>query len=237
MGYQDNASITVDAVLTKKGREILSRGGRLDINSFTLSDLGVDYTLWNPDHPSGSAFYGEAIENLPMLEAGVHAEYSLRNRLISLNKDTIAIPALEVSAPGFANGSITFEDADYPSGKTVTVTIKGAATTAAGDIHFIMDDPTLFTTSARKEKTISGMLRSALREEDFAQQTQYGVTQRNSDGSFSFGLNPTVQPVKGRETTIHVVDSKLGAYTTFRAINNVTELKRDVVNPSNIIGG
>ena len=39
-----------------------------------MSDTGVDYTLWNPDHPSGSAFYGEAIENLPMLEASVHAK-------------------------------------------------------------------------------------------------------------------------------------------------------------------
>ena len=62
MGFLDNSSITVDAVLTKKGREILSRGGNLDIGSFTLSDTGVDYTLWNTDHPSGSANYGEAIE-------------------------------------------------------------------------------------------------------------------------------------------------------------------------------
>ena len=53
-----------------------------------------DYSLWNPDHPSGSAFYGEAIENLPMLEASVHAEYNLRNRLISLHQNTVAIPAL-----------------------------------------------------------------------------------------------------------------------------------------------
>ena len=84
MGYLDNASITVDAVLTKKGREILKNGGNLNITSFTMSDTGVDYTLWNPDHPSGSAFYGEAIEDLPMLEASVHAEYNLRNRLNQL---------------------------------------------------------------------------------------------------------------------------------------------------------
>ena len=64
MGYLDNASITVDAVLTKKGREILKDGGALNISSFTLSDVGVDYTLWNTSHPSGSAKYGEAIENL-----------------------------------------------------------------------------------------------------------------------------------------------------------------------------
>ena len=66
MGYLDNTSVTVDAVLTKKGREILSRGQQLNITSFTCSDEGVDYTLWNPDHPSGSAYYGEAIENLTM---------------------------------------------------------------------------------------------------------------------------------------------------------------------------
>ena len=85
MGYLDNSSITVDAVLTKKGRELLKSGGSaqngsLRITSFTLSDTGVDYTLWNPSHPSGSAFYGEAIENLPQLEASVHSEYNLRNR-------------------------------------------------------------------------------------------------------------------------------------------------------------
>ena len=51
MGYLDNSSITVDAVLTKKGREILKDGGNLNITSFTLSDTGVDYTLWNTDHP------------------------------------------------------------------------------------------------------------------------------------------------------------------------------------------
>jgi len=237
MGYQDNASITVDAVLTKKGREILSKGGRLDINSFTVTDTGVDYTLWNIDHPSGSAYYGEAIENLPMLEASVHAEYSLRNRLISLNKSAIAIPSLSVDAAGFNGSLLTFEDTDYPAGKVVTITIKGAATTAAGDIHFIIQDPTLFNTDARKEKTISATMRQALREEELAQSTQYGVSQRTKTGDYVFSLSPNVQPVKGRETLVHVVDTKLGAYTTFRAQNNVTELKRDIVSPSSVIGG
>ena len=68
MGFLDNSSIVVDAVLTKQGRELLKDGKSLEISSFTLSDTGVDYSLWNPDHPDGSAFYGEAIENLPILE-------------------------------------------------------------------------------------------------------------------------------------------------------------------------
>jgi hypothetical protein len=28
-----------------------------------------DYTLYNPTHPSESAYYGQALENMPLLEA------------------------------------------------------------------------------------------------------------------------------------------------------------------------
>ena len=66
MGYLNNQIITVDAILTKKGRELLAKGdGSFNITQFALSDDEVDYTLYNPNHPSGSAFYGEAIENMP----------------------------------------------------------------------------------------------------------------------------------------------------------------------------
>ena len=49
MGFLDNSSITVDAVLTKRGREILKDGGNLNISSFTVSDNGVDYSLYAQD--------------------------------------------------------------------------------------------------------------------------------------------------------------------------------------------
>ena len=96
MGYLDNSSITVDAVLTKKGRQIISEGGALDVQYFTLSDTGVDYTLWHEDHASGSAYYGESIENLPMVEALPNSQYSFRNKLVTLNRDTVSMPTLEV---------------------------------------------------------------------------------------------------------------------------------------------
>ena len=39
MGYLDNKSITVDAILTKRGRELLSRNdGSFQITQFALSD-------------------------------------------------------------------------------------------------------------------------------------------------------------------------------------------------------
>ena len=97
MGYLDGTSVTVDAILTKKGREIMSRGGAIDVRSFTLTDTGVDYTIWNPDHPSGSAYYGEAIENTPQTEALPLAQYTLRNKLVSFSRDTVAMPAVILS--------------------------------------------------------------------------------------------------------------------------------------------
>jgi hypothetical protein len=51
MGYLNNTVVTVDAILTKKGRELLARGdGSFKITQFALADDEVDYTLYNPDH-------------------------------------------------------------------------------------------------------------------------------------------------------------------------------------------
>ena len=62
MGYLNNSVVTVDAILTKKGRELLARGdGSFKITQFALADDEIDYTLYNPSHPSGSAYYGESI--------------------------------------------------------------------------------------------------------------------------------------------------------------------------------
>ena len=92
MGYLDSTSITVDAVLTKKGRQLISGGGQLAVNFFSLSDTGVDYNLWNPDHTSGSAYYGEAIENLPQVEALPNSQYALRNKRIYVLGKTSNFP-------------------------------------------------------------------------------------------------------------------------------------------------
>ena len=237
MGYLDGTSVTVDAVLTKKGREILSRGGQLNISSFTLSDTGVDYTLWNPDHPSGSAYYGEAIENLPMLEASVHAEYSLRNRLITLNQDTIAIPALELSAPALgSDNSLTFVDSDYPAGKVVTVTLKGFSTANVGELYFVIQDPTLFNTNARQRNKLSGTTRTFLREQDIPNATEYTITNRTANGDYNFTLTPIVQDATGRQTNIYVVHPGTGAYNELRVINDVTKLQRQTLSSAQIKG-
>ena len=69
MGFLDNSSVTVDAILTKRGRQILSQGGNFNITKFALSDEEIDYTLYDVTHPNGTDSYGAAIENMSLLEA------------------------------------------------------------------------------------------------------------------------------------------------------------------------
>ena len=70
MGYLNNSTVTVDAILTLKGRELLAKGdGQFNITKFSLGDDEIDYHLYDVTHPNGSNFYGEAIENMNLLEA------------------------------------------------------------------------------------------------------------------------------------------------------------------------
>ena len=97
MGYLDNGIVTVDAVLTRKGRECLAKGdGSFNITQFALADDEIDYTLYNPSHPSGSAYYGEAIENMPLLEAFVDENQCMKYKLVTLPRGTSKLPVLDL---------------------------------------------------------------------------------------------------------------------------------------------
>jgi hypothetical protein len=100
MGYLNNSVVTVDAILTNKGRELLARGdGSFRITQFALADDEIDYSLYNPTHPSGSAFYGQAIENMPLLEAFPETTQNLRYKMVTLPRGTAKMPVLDL---GFA---------------------------------------------------------------------------------------------------------------------------------------
>ena len=97
MGYLDNTIVTVDAILTKKGRELLARGdGSFNITQFSLADDEVDYTLYNPNHPSGSVYYGQAIENMPVLEAFPDETQIMKYKLATLPRGTSKLPILNI---------------------------------------------------------------------------------------------------------------------------------------------
>jgi hypothetical protein len=97
MGYLNNNVVTVDAILTTKGRELLAKNdGSFRITQFALADDEIDYTLYNPNHPSGSAFYGEAIDNMPLLEAFPLETQIMKYRLATLPRGTAKLPVLDL---------------------------------------------------------------------------------------------------------------------------------------------
>ncbi len=97
MGYLNNQLVTVDAILTKKGRELLAKNdGSFRITQFAVSDDEIDYTLYNPTHPSGSSFYGEAIENMPLLEAFPNDTQIMKYKLATLPRGTAKLPVLDL---------------------------------------------------------------------------------------------------------------------------------------------
>jgi hypothetical protein len=99
MGYLNNQTVTVDAILTTKGRELLSRGQEyFKITKFALADDEVDYTLYDVTHPLGSNYYGQVIENMPLLEAFPDTDQLMKHKLITLPRGSIAIPIISVQS-------------------------------------------------------------------------------------------------------------------------------------------
>lgn len=97
MAILNPTTVTVDAVLTTKGRELLARNdGSFQITQFSLADDEIDYTLYNPNHPSGSAFYGEAIENTPIIQAFPEDTQIMRYKLVTLPRGTSRLPVISL---------------------------------------------------------------------------------------------------------------------------------------------
>jgi hypothetical protein len=100
MGYLNNQVVTVDAILTKKGRQLLAQNdGSFRITQFALADDEIDYTLYNPNNNQGTAYYGEAIDNMPLLEAFADDSQTMKYKLATLPRGTAVLPVLDL---GFA---------------------------------------------------------------------------------------------------------------------------------------
>jgi hypothetical protein len=97
MAILNPTTVTVDAILTTKGRELLARNdGSFQITQFALADDEIDYTLYNPSQPSGSAFYGEAIENMPIIQAFPNDTQIMRYKLVTLPRGTSRLPVISL---------------------------------------------------------------------------------------------------------------------------------------------
>jgi len=96
--YPASSTISVDAILTKRGRELLAKGTGFEITSYAFSDDEVDYSNWTPTHPLGSAYYGAVIENMPLIEAVPDETQIMRYKLVTLPRGTKQIPIISIGA-------------------------------------------------------------------------------------------------------------------------------------------
>ena len=125
MGYLNNSIVTVDAILTTKGRQLLAQNdGSFRITQFALADDEIDYTLYNPTQPSGSAYYGEAIQNMPLLEAFPLETQVMKYKLVTLPRGTAKMPILDLGYSAIvikqgANLAITPQTLNYTGGNQV----------------------------------------------------------------------------------------------------------------------
>jgi hypothetical protein len=160
MGFLDNTSITVDAILTKKGRELLARGETaFKISKFALADDEVDYNLWDTAHPNGSSYYGAVIENMPVLEAFTDETQVMRYKLITLNKTTTQMPTLNI---GIGDTTMNFDTSTVVTANTTNGSDTAFSFTVSDtDIAYISADgnfsaTTIATQQTQKTATVTG---------------------------------------------------------------------------------
>ena len=223
MGYLDNTSITVDAILTKRGRELLARGdGSFRITQFALADDEVDYTLFNENHPNGSQYYGEAIENMPLLEAIPDENNIMIHKLVTLPRGTTKLPIVtaNVSKIQLSLGATTSVNPN-------TLNFQGLAnvTEPGGYLATIADRRLLVSFggggSAAAATTARPFSNSALSET--VRGTSFNLTAINS--TTLFGTNDKLLTT----ITIEAVDS--GARVTIPV-----EITKEVIATSNTQG-
>jgi hypothetical protein len=123
MGYLTGNEITVDAILTKKGRELLAMGrSAFDVTQFAVADDEIDYGLYDTAHPLGTAYYGSAIERMPIVEASPDETQNLRYKLVTLNRGTNSIPTIQVGTSAI---TLTYSNTSNPSFPITPTTSEG----------------------------------------------------------------------------------------------------------------
>tara|TARA_R110001632_G_scaffold7933_1_gene31216 strand:+ start:2833 stop:3504 length:672 start_codon:yes stop_codon:yes gene_type:complete len=161
MGYLNNQVVTVDAILTKKGRQLLAQNdGTFRITQFALADDEIDYTLYNPLNQLGSAFYGQAIENMPLLEAFPDESQIMKYKIATLPRGTAVLPVLDLgfSAITLKQGAalaITPQTLNYLGNATANETSGYSATISDVRTMATFNGIGIQSTAAQEQNTTS----------------------------------------------------------------------------------
>ena len=203
MGYLDNSSIIVDAILTKKGRELLARqDGSFNITQFALGDDEIDYGLYDVNHQLGTNYYGQAIEALPLVEAVPNENYVMKHKLVTLPKNISRMPTVTVGVTdiiltyGGDKTPITPNTANFANGNR---TYGYTAILANSDAAYLNVAP-------------GGRIRTRTNPTtaDYIGDTGNSVTAVGT----RFELVAKPQPVSDLTTTLTIIGNETGGYVT-----------------------
>jgi len=195
MGYLDKSTITVDAILTNRGRELLSQGtgtGNFQITKFAVADDEVDYGLYATNHPLGSNYYGSIIENMPVLEATPDESSVMRYKLVTI---TGADATGNVIIPQITNINFTSQTLYYSptSGQTKTIeltpntTYTSTSTEQEPDGYtLLLSDSTLATVELMTPAT--GIVLANNRGSVYAKGSKFKIAALNKTGQTSVSI-------------------------------------------------
>jgi hypothetical protein len=197
--------VTVDAILTTKGRELLARNdGSFQITQFSLADDEIDYTLYNPSQPSGSAFYGEAIEAMPIIQAFPEDTQIMRYKLVTLPRGTSRLPVVSlgyntITLKQGASLTITPQTLNY-LGATSTFEANGYVATIA-DIRLLSSfQGTGITTTTTGQAGLNTTVGTVLSKSEIGTSfTLTGTTVNTLFGSSLTTLSTTITVI-GRDS-------------------------------------
>ena len=214
MGYLDNTQVIVDAVLTKRGRELLARNdGSFRVTQFALADDEIDYDLWNQDHPLGTAYYGVVIENMPIIEALPDETQMMKYKLVTLPSRSTRIPVISVQ-----NRSITLSSGGSASVRPYTRNFnRGNQTFGYTAILSDSDAAYLRVTRSSGYRGRGATVPAFIGDNEAAQTvTVQGM---------SFEVIAKAQPTEDKTATITVVGNETGGSVTIKLTIEKQELE------------
>ncbi len=218
MGYLDKTTITVDAILTKKGRELLAQGSEFfNITQFALADDEIDYNLWDVNHALGSNYYGQAIEALPLVEAVPDETQTMKYKLVTLPKNVARMPVLSVQP-----GSITLTVGGQQSIITPTTVNFSGGNNTYGYTAILSDTDVAFLNvapggeiDARFNPTVA----------DFAGDSTKSV----SVVGRRFQVVAKPQPIETKTATITIIGNETGGVQTISLTVNKENLSSNIL--------
>jgi len=216
MGFLNNTTVTVDAILTKKGRELLAQGtNAFNITKFALADDEIDYRLYDTSHPNGTDYYGAVIESMPLLEAFPDENHIMRYKLVTLPKNTQKMPVISIQPE-----SVTFTAGGGLNQPKITIT-PSTANVADSSYTFILHDQSL--ASMVVGQPAGGQGGGGATTPFFLGEDDVPNSKTLVAGTVRLGVLPlaSTTTTTGKSTQLTVVGNDTGATTSITVTNKV----------------